>query len=195
MYRICRIVLMAGLMALAGCAVASNSVVKSSRPDAGVSVREGSLYVYTFLDLREAYFGADMLTALNRQLVEKLAAGGVKTKVLTFMSTDAGRYFPNTGASADVPVEKVIAGNRAEETVADARYRLVVFPLTTRMIGAWFIYDLRWELIDGKTDHVVWTVKTHGRHLALWSRNEMPDDRAALIVDDFIAEMKKSGLL
>lgn len=195
MFHTYRMALLACLLALTGCTFSDNGFVKSSQPDSGVTLHGSTVYVYTFLDLREGNFGPSMLTALNQQLVAKLGSTGITAKLLPFQGTETGRYFPNTVASADIPVDKVVAANRTDETAAGARYRLIIFPLSTNTTGAWFIYDLRWELIDIPTGRIVWTVKSHGSHLAMWSHDEAPEGRAAVIVDGFLAEMKKFGLI
>lgn len=190
-----RFIAAAALLLLAGCTYSSNEVVRSSTPPAEVRLNTGALYVYSFLDLRDALFGPTMLTALNRQLTEKLSAAGVKAKVLTFKDSEIGRYFPGTAASSNIPVEKVIAANAADEAAIGARYRLIIFPQSTQAQGAWFAYEVSWELVDIATNKPVWTVKTQGRRLVMWTTDEQPEGRAATVLDAFFAEIKKAKLL
>ena len=190
-----RALAMAGLLLLGGCGLSSNNFVKSGPPEAGTTIRNDKVYVYSFLDLREGMFGATMLAAVNQQITDKLAAAGVKAKVLSFKATDTGRYFPVTQASADIPVDKVIAANSHDEADFGARYRLIVFPLATETQGAWVIYDLRWELVDVRSGQDVWIVKSHGSHMVMLQADEQPESRAAEVVDDFIAQLRKYGLV
>jgi hypothetical protein len=184
-----------GLLFLAGCTISNNDFVKGGPPEAGVAIRNGNVYVYTFLDLRDGFFGPTMLAAVNQQIVSKLGAAGVNAKVLAFKASETGRYFPVTQASADIPVDKVVAANKGDETAFGARYRLIVFPLSTETQGAWFVYDVRWELIDVQTGRSVWTVKSHGSRLNMWGSDEQPQDRAATVVDSFVGQLRKYSLI
>lgn len=193
MSRLCAI--LASVLFLAGCTISHNDIVQSSTPQGPIDLKSGPVYIYSFLDLREGMFGPSMLAATNRQLVDKLAAVGVKAKVLPFKQSEQGRYFPVTRASAEIPVEKVIAANAAEEAALGARYRLIIFPQATENQGTWFVYDVRWELVDIKTGRNVWVVKTHGGRLIMWHADEEPEGRAATLVDSLIKEMKTAKVI
>jgi hypothetical protein len=187
--------IIAAALLLAGCTISHNSVIQSSTPQAALDLKTGTVAVYSFLDLHERQFGPTMLAAVNRQLVEKLGAAGVRAKVLSFRQSDIGRHFPAAPASTEIPVDRVIAANAGDEAATGARYRLIIFPQATQAQGFWFNYDITWELIEIKTDRTVWTVQTHGERLALWTWDEEPEGRAAKIVDSLISQMRSAGIL
>lgn len=187
--------LMAALLLLAGCTISRNEIVQSGTPEASVDLRSGAVYVYSFLDLREGLFGPTMLAVVNRQIVDKLSIAGVRATVLPFKQSAIGRYYPVTRASAEIPINQVIAANARDEAALSARYRLIIFPQSTETQGAWFVYDIRWDLIDIKANRTVWTAKTHGSRLIMWTADEEPEGRAATIADSLLNAMKSAKIL
>jgi hypothetical protein len=188
-----RFAIAAGIVALTSCA--SNQFSKTQTRVEGSSLRNSSVYVYSFLDIRDSEFGPQMLAAFDRQLVAALAASQVKASVLRFKESDTGRYYSASNASMQIPVRETIVSNVPKEREASADYRLVIFPSKMTLSGAWKFYDVRWDVISVKNGQTVWTTSSQGKHLNAWKNDEDPEARAKTIVDGIVAEMRKSNLL
>lgn len=159
-----------------------------------------TLYAYELLDLREVEFGPSMLNALDRQLQAALATHGIAVKILRFKDTQQGQYHAgldrgNMDGGTLVPVKEIIERNMAEEQAQGTEYRLVVFPSSMILQGAWKFYDIRWEVFSVKHGRPVWRSTYQGKHPTMWSNDENPEGRAKIIVDAVIEEMTRSGLL
>lgn len=161
----------------------------------GLSIRGSKVYAYSFLDLRDAELGADMLSQIDAQLTQSLASANVAMKVLRFKDSEPGRSFATTSGGMSVPVRQTIDSNLSEEKAQGTDYRLVVFPSKITLSGAWKFYDIRWDLIDVRTGRAVWSSASQGKHLTMWKNDEDPEARAKVIVDGVVAEFKKSGLI
>ncbi len=180
-------------LALGGCA--SNSFAPSARADAGASLRGKKVFIYSFLDLRDAEFGPTMLAEIDAQLTAALGKSGAAARVLRFKDSDVGRSFAATSGGMTVPIGQTILSNGTEERGFGTDYRLVIFPSKMTLSGAWKYYDIRWEVFDAASGRRVWLGTSQGRHLTMWKNDEDPAARAKTIVDGAVAELGKSGLL
>ncbi|MEP6875213.1 MAG: hypothetical protein ABI887_12685 [Burkholderiales bacterium] len=188
-----RMTIAASILALTGCA--TNQFSQTQTRVEGSSLRNTSVYVYSFLDIRDVEFGPQMLGAFDRQFIKALAGSQVKASVLHFKDSDPGKYYSATNASMQIPVRETIVSNVPNERQAGADYRLVIFPSKMTLSGAWKFYDVRWDLVNVKNGQTVWTTSSQGKHLNAWKNDEDPEARAKTIVDGIVAEMRKSSLL
>ena len=188
-----RVVALGLSAALAGCA--THQFTTTGPAAAGFSIRNTKVFAYSFLDLRDAEFGASMLAEVDKQLTQALAKSGVTVKVLRFKDSDVGHSFSATSGGMTVPVRQTIESNAKEEQALRADYRLIIFPSKMTLSGAWKFYDIRWELIEVRTGTRVWSSVSQGKHLTMWKNDEDPEGRAKTIVEGAIGEMKKVGLI
>jgi hypothetical protein len=187
-----------GLIASAACALmlsacATNEFANTRAAPGFQSVQGAPIYIYSFLDIREEYFGTTMLATFDRLLEEQLAAKGIKTRLLRFKDSGPGMEFMLSDSSARLPVGDVVDGNGAAETTLGAKYRLIIFPAafthaTTQS------YQINWTLVDVSTGRTVWRTTSSGVRTIWASYDEDAENRARLIVDGVVAEMTASGL-
>lgn len=189
-----RTLLLASLASLVS-ACATNQFSPAVPVTDGMTLSNSNLYVYSFLDIRDAEFGPTMLAEIDTQLVRELAKATVTAKVLRFKKSKVGEYYGTTNGGLSVPVAQTIQSNAEEERALGADYRLIIFPSQMTRSGSWKLYDIRWELIDIKTSKRVWVTTSHGKHLNLWKNDEDPQARAKTIVDGVMAEFQKSNLI
>ncbi len=181
-------------------ACASHNMISTKSTTNLPPLTNTTLYTYALLDLREVEFGPSMLNALDRQLQAALATHGITVKILRFKDTQQGQYHAgldrgNIDGGTMVPVKEMIERNAAEEQAQGAEYRLVIFPSSMILQGAWKFYDIRWEVFSVKHGRPVWRSIYQGKHPTMWSNDENPEGRAKIIVDAVIEEMTRTGLL
>lgn len=176
-----------------GCA--SNQVVSSNPITPGTSIKNSKIYIYSLLDLRVAEFGTTMLTEFDKQLAMEFAKSNATSKVLRFRESDTGKYFTTTNSGMMIPIRQMLVSNMLDEKQFGADYRLIIFPSTMTLAGAWKYYDIRWEILDAKTNQRVWESTTKGKHLTLWKTDEDPQERARTLLEPVFQEMRKSGVL
>jgi len=169
-------------------------------PSAETSLRGSSIYIYTFLDVRQNEFGLKVVNQVDQQLVERFADEDVDAKVLRFRNSTIGQNYllgsGFAGSSASViPVEQVMAANTEDEQAVGARYRLVVFPANYEITGAWQYYEIRWVLYDIQSGRRVWSYLYSGRHLMMWSAGENSVKRAKKFIDKAMTALKGAGYL
>ena len=186
--------LLVGLVSLLS-ACATNQFSSTAPVVDGVALKNSRLFVYSFLDLRDAEFGPGMLAEFDAQLIRELAKAMVTAKVLRFKNSEVGQYYATTNGGMSIPIGQTIGGNVREEQSLGADYRLIIFPSKMTLSGAWKFYDVRWDLIDIKTGKRIWTTTSQGKHLNMWRNDEDPQARAKTIVDGIVAEFQKSKLL
>lgn len=175
----------------------------------GEKLQGSSIYVYTFLDVRDAEFGRKVIDQFELQIVDALAAKGIRAKALRFKrssvgagyisppaSTTGGNWFSgySYGKTDVVPVEQVVASNVADELAVGARYRLLVLPSSYNVYGSWQHYTLRWVLMDIKSGGMLWSHSYSGKHLMLWKPDENSVKRARKLVDGGLSELISSPL-
>lgn len=163
------------------------------------SIRDSSIYVYSFLDFREAEFTRKVLDTLNADLEERLKGLNTSSHLLEFRKTPQGEYLSDSigvgHSTTAVPVPAVIAGNASDEAASGAKLRLVIFPSRYDLAGAWRFYDIRWLLfvVGNKRPFLDYTYR--GKHLVMWSNSENADARSKKILDALFDELKAKGLL
>jgi hypothetical protein len=183
------------LCALALTACATNKFTKTQSLVNGVSLANSRIFVYSFLDIRDAEFGPNMLIEFDKQFIRDLKKSAVTAKVLRFKDSEAGKYFSFTNGGVSIPIRETLEKNADKERELNADYRLIIFPSKMTLSGAWKFYDIKWELISVKTGERVWATTSQGKHLNAWKNDEEPVARAKTIVDGIVTEMRSSKLL
>ncbi|MET0332908.1 MAG: hypothetical protein ABW190_01450 [Rhizobacter sp.] len=188
-----RTLLLAAALALTGCVT---NQFKTTVPAAnGVTIKNTKVYAYNFLDIRDAELGATMLDEVEKQFSQGLAASGVTLKVLKFKDSEVGKSFASVRGGMSIPIRRTVESNLEAERALPADYRLIIFPSNMLLQGAWRHYTIRWDLMDVKTSKVVWSSTSEGKHMVVVRSDETPAEKAKVIVDSAIAEMKANGLL
>jgi hypothetical protein len=167
----------------------SMSFTETTRPSTPVTLSR--LYVYSFLDLRVDELGSALMSEISRQLAAGLESCGVASEQHWFRDDPIAGQFARLRGSEVVPVRRVITQNRATERAYGSDYRLIVFPVQTTVEPGWIQYDFRWTLEDTRTNRIVWSTTSRGRH----ARGEDSEELAKDIVDGLITQMDVSGLL
>lgn len=179
----------------------ASGAVTLPTPADRTSLRGSVVYVYSFLDVHRWQFGHKTLKLVNSDLVDELRASGIQAKVLDFASSPVASSFkfPRFYAPYElkVPVEQVVGRNAVDEQQVHASYRLIVFLKSFSMSGTggasqrWMI---EWTLVDVATNQTVWSHATEGDRF-LWYYDAGAEKCARGIVETFMAEFRKSGLI
>ena len=181
------------LFLISSCATNEFDAAKSYRN--GLTLKNSKLYIYSFMDLRDGELGKKMLEAMNRQLVDNFKVAGVTATVLNFKDSSVGQYFSLANKNVQVPVRDVIVQNSANEMATGADYRMVIFPSNMRLTGAVKAYDIKWDIFDARSGRIVWSTTSHGKHSTVWKTDEDPDERAQIIIESFLNEMRANKLI
>lgn len=177
---------------LQGCA--SNKFVQTKVYQDGISLNGKSVYVYSFMDIRDSEFGTKMLQSLDNQLISGFENEGVKAKVLDFLDSEAAISFSMSN-SGELPLDAFVLKNQKDENSFGANFRLIIIPSQMTLQGAWKYYDVRWSLIDAKTNKIVWRAMSEGSHLTGMYNDENPDGRAQTILKELFLQLKKDKLI
>jgi hypothetical protein len=166
------------------------------------------VYVYSFMDVREAEFGPQILNQLDSQLLAELDADGVRAKILRFKQSAVGQAYSQEEAithaapfeyhspgSDLVPVSKTIAANAPDEAATGAGFRLIEFPSSFSTQGAWRYYGVRWDLIDATSGLRIWSRVYNGSHPVLFKNDEDAQSRAKAMLAAVIGDFKRAGFL
>jgi hypothetical protein len=186
------------VICLSGCATAPT--FKTSVADS--QARIGSVYVYSFLDLREKELGPKNLAEIERQMGEALTRHGVRNKQLWFNRAPVrdeialnqqkrGNWFLDLGTSARVPVNEVIASNAEDEKVFNPQTRLVVFPVDTVQTSTGVRIHVRWILAEAASGKVLWSAVSTTDNMNMWKADEYPEKRAFMLVDGLVKELQR----
>ncbi len=189
------------VMSLSACATAPQFTTSV----ADTEVRVGSVYIYSFLDLREKELGPRNIAEIERQLGDTLASHGVRSKQLWFNRAPVrdeialnqqkrGNWFLDLGTSVRVPVNEVIASNAEDEAAFGPQSRLVVFPLDTVRTDTGVTFQMRWVLADAVTQKVIWSTTSTTSNMNMWKSDEYPEKRAFMLVDGLIKELQRVGV-
>jgi hypothetical protein len=192
-----RLVLVLATMALAGCA--STSFERTKALQAGTEIQGSSVVVYSFLDVRKAQFGEQMLTMMNNQLVDQFKQRGVNARIVVYKQPEAdvkpdALYLGVNRSMVKVPIQEYLAAQRPDEQKNGDKYRLMVFPSMVTTTGAAIDSEINWMLTDAATDKAVWTTKQSMSRTIWWHSEEAPESRSKQFVDGVMGEMTKSGL-
>jgi hypothetical protein len=164
-----------------------------------------SVYIYSFLDFREAEFSPELLDEIDERLEAALRARGTVSTVLRFKNSTIGAmYYPRrvrpvfgrSSESDQVPVDETIGENEAAERAFHPKYRLVEFPDDFQVWQAgWRRFTIRWILIDCSTGEVVLNHAYTGRNFIWLSNGERSESRGKTIVDALMSTLHNYKLL
>ena len=148
-----------------------------------------SIYLYSFLDLREGNLGPKFLGEVKRQFSESISQEGVHAAQLWFNESPLRSQFSLEAVAKDarnsstrVPVEEVIKANQQIELSFGASHRLIAFPVFVSSSNTDEMFDIRWTLIDSHTNQVCWTTTSHSFHTKWFLGDENPQERAKTFV-------------
>jgi hypothetical protein len=167
-----------------------------------VFVRVDTIYIYSFLDMREHELGKNFMREVQHDLDEQLSQHGVHTKQVWFNDTRQRFYVFETAQWAGtqrrdtklIPVREVIAEKADDERAFGARYRLVMAPTNLDGTGVGYDTEVQYLLTDVKTGQVVWKA-TSKMDTVNWIKvDEQPVERAKMFVGGLIQEMMSAGL-
>lgn len=168
---------------------------------APAKLRGSLVYVYSFLDLREGLYTSKVLDRFDGDLTARLQAETIGSKILHFdhSAASTGEFYAggslNGSESREIPVMETIYRNLADEVAVKARFRLIVFPSQYTVAGAWRFYQIRFVLIDTRTNRRVMDYLYSGKHLVMWKNSENSEARSKKILDHLFAELKTRDLL
>jgi hypothetical protein len=194
---------LAAAVLLAGCSISRNQFVPAPSGAAapGVSLKDKSVYIYCFLDVRADSIGRPMLAQFDAMLEQSLKDAGIRISSLHFTGAGTGVRYDSALVSVAVPVAETIAANKASEQGAGTQYRLVLFPSesyaqTIDAANSARAYNIRWDLYETGTGTLVWSTQSVGSQASIFFGSEKrPEERARKTIDGLMAELRKSGLL
>jgi hypothetical protein len=191
-----KVFLLLAIALLSACATTS---FRSNAPEFTGENRVSSVYVYSFLDLREGALGRKFLAEVKRQLNDSLSRENISSKQLWFNDSPFATQFsleekgPNpSNTSTRVPVEEVIKATQDEERLFGASHRLIVFPASVMQSNTGASFGVRWTLVDLKTNQTVWTTTSVSNHAKWFLGDENPEARATTFVEELMSELRKS---
>lgn len=162
----------------------------------------GNIVVYNFLDIRSEQYTPKVMGKIEPKLLACLTQYGQTVTLVRSQNLPFVRQHPEWQAiysgrvqSLNVPIEDFIASNADDEKANDVQYRLNIHPTDFTITGAWRDYKILWELVDVKTDEVVWSYEYAGRHMAMWSNSENSDARSNKIILAAFQELRGKNIL
>jgi hypothetical protein len=180
----------------------STKALKETAAFAGGPV--DAIYVYSFLDMRTRLLGYNFVAEVKRQLPAALSARGVRIAQLAFDDSPismgyAMREEPagRNRSSVKIPISEVVRANIERERAFGARYRMVVAPVLTELVGASHSrVEIRWDLYTTESNEPVWTTTSESRQTSFGdAHDERPVARAGELVAWIIREMVNAGVL
>lgn len=171
-------------------------------PPAKPQLKGTSVYVYSFLDIRKAEFGEQVLAQFHRQMLDALRKEGVSPQLQLFGDSFVGslwvpstKVFNGQRVQENAPVLETIAANLERERAAGSRYRLLILPAEFELIGAWRHYTVRWMIMDTATDQIGWRRDYKGKHLTMWRTNENAEGRGRKLTEGGLTLMREDRII
>lgn len=188
------------VLSLGGCASAPKFKTTGFFP----SLPMTSVYVYSFLDVREHELGTNYMSEIEKQLGEALTQRGVRNKQLWFnrarirdelaLDAQTQRYWRSIQSTEHIPVQAVMASNGADERAFAPSHVLVVFPTETAGTGVGYAYTVTWRLMDN-VRRVVWSATSRTDNVNWVKQDELPVERARALVVGLMKELDRNYLL
>jgi hypothetical protein len=170
-----------------------------------VSTPMESVYVYSFLDVREHELGTSYMSEIEKQLDAALTQRGVRSKQLWFnrapirdeiaLNAQAQRNWRSIDSSVHIPVQAVMDFNASDERAFAPTHVLVVFPTETTGTGVGFAYTVTWRLMDMKTRRLAWAATSRTDNVNWMKKDELPVERAGALVGGLMKELDRNFLL
>ncbi|MFP2906716.1 hypothetical protein ACLESD_16975 [Pyxidicoccus sp. 3LFB2] len=197
-------VALAAALLLTGCAVVPPRFTVDVPKQRALKLND--VYVYSFLDFQAHLLGETFLQHFRGQLAAALTRHGVRNTQMLFrdaLSSQRAPVLARDGLSLNVPVGVIVARNQLTEDVFGARYRLVIFPseLNFHMHPAgnvtitYFEDTILWRLLDATTGAVVWSATSRGSRNYPAGGDADSKQRAHLLVEAFIEQLRSQGLI
>lgn len=170
-----------------------------SAAHSAVKLTGSLLYVYSFLDVREAEFTPKVLDQFDAALTTRLEGLKVKSKILHYNKAvqDDGVLVANKTAFGSntrmIPVGRTIDRNLTDERAVHARYRMIIFPDNFESNGAWRFYEIRFILMSTDDNRRVFEYTYSGKHLVLLKNSENADARSKKVLDSVFNELQAKG--
>ena len=165
------------------------------------SIAGSKIYVYSFLQVGRNAIGPGVLENFDERLTQRLSESSITVGFGNSSEVDPldGQI---TAQPYDrrfrMPVTEIVDKNRGNEEAFGAAYRLLIVPRFLSMSpysGDGGQYVVTWALVEIASEELVWQTQLNGAYTPVIYDNERADERAALLVDGAIEEMRASGLL
>lgn len=159
-----------------------------------------SVYVYSFLDVRQNEYTSKVLDQFDADLTARLSGLTIGSNILRFRNSKMNRADEFYAGSQNlesraVPVMETVYSNLREERGTHARFRLIVFPSSYTVSGAWRFYEIRFILMDAETGARLWSYDYSGKHMVMMKNSENAEGRSKKILDKLFVELKAAGYL
>lgn len=159
-----------------------------------------SVYVYSFLDVRQNEYTAKVLDQFDADLTARLSGLKIGSNILRFRNSKMNRadeFYAGSHnlESRAVPVMETVYSNLREERGTHARFRLIVFPSSYTVSGAWRFYEIRFILMDAETGARLWSYDYSGKHMVMMKNSENAEGRSKKILDKLFVALKAAGYL
>jgi len=182
------------VMVLSGCAAKPdfNTLVKLEK-----KIELENLYIYSFLDFREKTIGSDVISDIKKQFDLQFEQRNVQVNQLWYKETSllTNSSISEEGGEANIPVGQIVNANLLNEQKMDAKYRLIAFPSYVRHGNSNVGYQVRWSLFDATTNERLWTASSWTNNMNWFSRNEMSETRAKVLVQGLMEQLEKAGTI
>jgi len=186
-------------MLAAACSMPTRFEAQTRVSASEAPVRVESVYVYSFLDVREAQLGREFMKQFERILAEQLRARGVNSKQLWYggVPDDSlqARPLASAPSSQRLPIAKVVADNAGAESAFNPSHRLLVTPAELSRAGSWIKALVRFDVVERASGKSLWTLRADTMHLHFATLDDGAEQRARQLVNGLIAEMQKAGMI
>lgn len=168
--------------------------------DSVAKIGGASVYVYSFLDVRQDEFTPKVLDNFDAALTSRFNGTTVSSKILRYAQAKqaAGQFAARRSLQGSdnqmIPVAETILRNRADEESQKADYRLIIFPSNFVSSGAWRAYEIKFVLVNIANNQTVLDYTYQGRHMVVFKESENADGRTNKILESFFVEMRSKGL-
>ncbi len=160
-----------------------------------------AIYLYSFLDLREGILGPRFIDEVKHQFPAATSQEGIALQQLWFNDSPLRAQFSleavktNSGSKTRVPVDEVIQANQENERSFGASHRLIAFPSSVMASTTANSFDIRWALVNTKTNQVSWATTSFSYHQVWFGRDDNPQERAKTFVQGFMSELRKAKVI
>lgn len=170
-----------------------------------------SIYVYSFMDLREKEIGPKLMLHFRQQLTTQLKEIGIESRQLWFNdspiradfsivktpagTTQEGGSLVTRNVIKAVPIAQMVEANRSSESEFAPTHRMLIFPEDVFSGNARTGYQLRWDIVDARTGKLEWTTRSSTSNFNWWTSDEAPAQRARVLAEGIITQMRGNGVL
>lgn len=193
-------VALASLVMLAACTTIASYQGTQTTRDVG-SIQGQRVYVYSFLAVGRNAIGPGVVDRIDGVLTDRLSQSSITVGFGNSSQTnptDGQRAASRSSGRLRLPIIEIVDNNRNNEQEFGAKYRLLIVPRFLSMSdrsGDGGQYTVSWVLIEIASEEIIWQTQLNGAYNPLIYDNERADERAAMLVDGAIEQMRASGLL